>query len=116
MRDKSVLGRDRGSDYFRGLWPHWLPIVGGLVIGLAVAVAYLHWAPHKYETQTSALGKAMDERMPTCAKPSASINLYTESQLVKAPPPAAAAAQTLPISPEAARGLGNRVRVSVPVN
>src|SRR3954447_9270709 len=116
MRDKSVLGRDRGSDYFRGLWPRWLPIVGGLVIGLAVALAYLHWAPHKYEAQTSVLVKAMDDRTPTGAKPSGSLNLDTEAQLVKATATVAAAADKLHLSAEAARGLGNRVRVSVPVN
>src|SRR3954452_3311211 len=116
MRDKSVLGRDRGSDYFRGLWPRWLPIVGGLVIGLAVALAYLHWAPHKYEAQTSVLVKAMDDRTPTGAKPSGSLNLDTEAQLVRATATVAAAADKLHLSAEAARGLGNRVTMSVPVN
>src|SRR3954469_18571688 len=111
MRDKSVLGRDRGSEYFRGLWPHWLPIVGGLAIGLAAALAYLHWAPHKFEAQTSVLVTPTADGTATPAKPSGNINLDTEAQLVRSTATISAAADKLNLSPQDAPGLGNRVRV-----
>jgi Mrp family chromosome partitioning ATPase len=115
MRNESAVGRDRGSDYFRGLGRHWKLVAVGLVIGTLAALAYTEWAPQEFRAETSVLVTPTITGTPVVDR-SARINLDTEARLVTSTATVASAAERLGIAPGAARELGDRVRVGVPPN
>src|SRR5687767_11651516 len=115
MRNESAVGRNRGSDYFRGLGRHWKLVAVGLVIGTLAALAYLSWAPREFRAETSVLVTPTITGTPVVDR-SARINLDTEARLVTSTATVAAAAERLGMAPRAARELGDRVRVGVPPN
>src|SRR3712207_9152706 len=94
MRNESAVGRNRGSDYFRGLGRHWQLVAAGLVLGTLAALVYLQWAPQEYRAETSVLvtptitGTAVVDR-------SSRINLDTEARLVTSTATVASAAERL---------------------
>jgi Mrp family chromosome partitioning ATPase/capsular polysaccharide biosynthesis protein len=118
MRDKSALGRARGSDYVQGLTQQWRLVAVALVVGLAAALAYLHWAPREFRSQTSVLVTATPDGTTPAARNAATVNLDTEAQLVKATSTVLAASDKLKAATGVGgpRGLGARVEVTVPPN
>src|SRR3712207_6589933 len=116
MRDSSVVDRDRGTEYFRGLKRHWLLAAIGLLVGAATASALLQWAPREYRAETSGLVTATAGGTSFAGDRSPRINLDTEAQLVTASDTVAAAAERMGRSPGDLGGLRARVRVSAPPN
>jgi Mrp family chromosome partitioning ATPase/capsular polysaccharide biosynthesis protein len=106
----------RLGDYARMLRRHWLVVLLCLVLGLGGALAYLHWAPKKYQATTGVLVTATPDGSANAAPRASDINLDTEAQLVTATDTLGAAASALHLSPAAASTLANSVAVSVPPN
>jgi Mrp family chromosome partitioning ATPase/capsular polysaccharide biosynthesis protein len=105
----------RLGDYVRMLRRHWLVVLLCLVLGVGGALAYLHWAPKKYQATTAVLVAPTPDGSNNAPRAS-DINLDTEAQLVTSTETVSAAADALHLSGPATARLVNSVAVSVPPN
>jgi capsular polysaccharide biosynthesis protein len=106
----------RLGDYARMLRRHWLVVLLCLVLGVGGALAYLHWAPKKYQATTAVLVTATPDGSTNSLPRAADINLDTEAQLVTSTETLDAAAAALHLPASDASSLVNAVAVSVPPN
>jgi len=108
----------RLSDYAVLLLRHWLAVLGGLVLGLGLAVGYLMTADTEYTARTSLLVTPITTAVQEIPgqRSATEINLDTEAQLVTSAETAAAAAAALGLTDDEAAGLAAGVSVTVPPN
>ena len=106
------------TDYLLLVRRQWLVIVAGLLLGAALAAAYLSVAPREYSAATSVLVTAPTSGSAATSR-TAEINLDTEARLVTSTETVAAAAELLESSGDDAADLADlagRVTVTVPPN
>jgi Mrp family chromosome partitioning ATPase/capsular polysaccharide biosynthesis protein len=115
MQNGTVANTMQLGDYVKLLRRQWMIILVCLVLGVALALAYIQFAPREYRSLTSVL---VTEATPSNggAERVAVINLDTEAQLVTATQTVAAAAEELGVRADEVGSLAGRVGVSVPPN
>ncbi|WP_236830756.1 Wzz/FepE/Etk N-terminal domain-containing protein [Blastococcus sp. KM273128] len=105
----------RLGDYYVLIRRQWAAVLLGLVLGVAVALAYLVVAPREYTSVTAVLVTATDaDSVGGTGRDE--INLDTEAQLLTSTETVSAAAEALDVPADELDDLADRVGVTVPPN
>lgn len=115
MSSQNNVNTLRLGDYLQVIRRQWVVLVIGLVLGVALAVAYLFVAPKQYQSTAGVLVTPIADTTTGSAR-NATINLDTEAQLVTGTDVLSAAASALGIPASQAANLVDQVAVSVPPN
>jgi Mrp family chromosome partitioning ATPase len=106
----------RLGDYLGLVRRRWLSILVGILLGVALTLAYLAVAPRSYTARTSVLVMGTPGDGATASGNRGTINLDTEAQLVTSTGTLSAVAATLHLSGDQAAALPEHVTVTVPPN
>lgn len=106
----------RLGDYVVLIRRRWLSILLGILLGAALTIGYLAFAPRSYTADTSVLVTGTPGDNATATSNRGTINLDTEAQLVTSTGTLSTVATTLHLSGDDLSSLPSKVTVTVPPN